>query len=59
MNASEVVKLRTDLGWSQKRLADHLGVSQPTIFRIENGQPIPGPIERLLQQLAASREAAA
>ncbi|MCX5516202.1 helix-turn-helix domain-containing protein [Kaistia algarum] len=56
MTNDEVRQIRERLGWSQKRLAEFLGVSQPTVFRIENDQPVPGPIERLLRQVSVSAE---
>lgn len=59
MTNDEVRQIRESLGWSQKRLADYLGVSQPTVFRIENDQPVPGPIARLLSMLASSAGEAA
>ncbi|MGJ5713582.1 helix-turn-helix domain-containing protein [Staphylococcus auricularis] len=36
--AMTVVKLRDELGWSQRKLADELGKPQSTIARIENGE---------------------
>jgi DNA-binding XRE family transcriptional regulator len=33
-----LAKLRLQKGWSQKRLADAIGTSQPHIARIENGR---------------------
>jgi transcriptional regulator with XRE-family HTH domain len=59
MTGEEVKALRKSLGWSQKRLAEELGVAQPTIFRIERGQGISGPMRKLLEQLRASTPAAA
>jgi DNA-binding transcriptional regulator YiaG len=60
--AERIKALRQKLGWSQAKLADHLGVSQPTVFRFESGDPIPGPASRLLEMLehsnSASHEAA-
>lgn len=32
-----ILKLRERLEWSQSRMAKELGVSQPTVWRIENG----------------------
>jgi len=37
-NATTLAKLRLARGWSQKRLADAIGTSQPHIARIENGR---------------------
>ncbi|SCT70721.1 transcriptional regulator, y4mF family [Staphylococcus aureus] len=39
--AMAVVKLRDELGWSQRKLADALGKPQSTIARIENGDSKP------------------
>ncbi|PTH39465.1 transcriptional regulator [Staphylococcus capitis] len=39
--AMTVVKLRDELGWSQRKLADELGKPQSTIARIENGESKP------------------
>ncbi|HDG5418330.1 TPA: helix-turn-helix transcriptional regulator [Staphylococcus aureus] len=36
-----VVKLRDELGWSQRKLAGKLGKPQSTIARIENGDSKP------------------
>lgn len=36
--ATDLAKLRLSRGWSQKRLADEIGTSQPHIARIENGR---------------------
>jgi transcriptional regulator with XRE-family HTH domain len=36
--ATTLAKLRLGRGWSQKRLADAIGTSQPHIARIENGR---------------------
>ncbi|MCA1235766.1 helix-turn-helix domain-containing protein [Staphylococcus aureus] len=39
--AITVVKLREELGWSQRKLAEELGKPQSTIARIENGDSKP------------------
>ncbi|HGO1604247.1 TPA: multiprotein-bridging factor 1 family protein [Staphylococcus aureus] len=39
--AITVVKLRDELGWSQRKLAKELGKPQSTIVRIENGDSKP------------------
>lgn len=39
--AITVVKLRDELGWSQRKLAEELGKTQSTIARIENGDSKP------------------
>jgi DNA-binding XRE family transcriptional regulator len=36
--ATTLAQLRLSRGWSQKRLADEIGTSQPHIARIENGR---------------------
>ncbi|WP_431731977.1 helix-turn-helix transcriptional regulator [Agrobacterium tumefaciens] len=36
-----IIKLRHRLEWSQARMAKELGVSQPTIWRIEHGRQEP------------------
>lgn len=35
---NSVLECRTNLGWSQQRLADELGVSRQTIISIERGR---------------------
>ncbi len=46
-------RLRQARNWPQHRMADYLGVSQPTVTRLEAGQPESGPISRLLDLLDA------
>jgi transcriptional regulator with XRE-family HTH domain len=46
-------RLRTVLKWPQWRMAEYLGVSQPTVTRLERGQAETGPISRLLDLLEA------
>ena len=47
-----IKQIREGHGWSQKRLAEYLGVQQATVSRLEAGQwAVPGPIQRLLLQL--------
>ncbi|ORE90669.1 hypothetical protein ATO13_22156 [Stappia sp. 22II-S9-Z10] len=58
MTGEDVKALRTRLGWSQKQLAEYLGVRQPTVFRIENGQNPSGPVAKLLEQLSDGAPAA-
>lgn len=36
-----LIKERTDLGYTQKQLAEKTGLSQANISRIENGQALP------------------
>ena len=47
-------KLRAALGWSQSKMGDYLGVSQPAVFNLENGQKESGPVSKLLDQLEGS-----
>ncbi len=51
MTPQEIKDLRIRLGWSQSQLAKHVGVKQPTIFRIEQGQKISGPLQKVLEDL--------
>ncbi|RWO90890.1 helix-turn-helix transcriptional regulator [Mesorhizobium sp.] len=59
MNHSLDVKaLRERIGWTQDQLAQYLGgVDRSMISRIENGQPMSGPVARLMEMLAAAAEA--
>ena len=50
MTRTETIRLA--LGCSQPEMAQHLGVTQPTISRLEAGKDEPGPIVRLLNLLA-------
>ena len=54
ITGEDVKRMRVRLGWTQGRLATYLGVCQPTVFRIENGQKLSGPAHRLLQHLIDS-----
>ncbi len=46
--------LRTSRGWSQRKMADELGISQATVTRMEGGsQEIRGPVEKLLRKMIA------
>jgi putative transcriptional regulator len=38
---NRVGELRLEVGWSQGRLAEHLGVSRQTVNSIENGRYLP------------------
>lgn len=50
----DLEKLRKRLNLTQAALAEHLGVHQSTIARIEDGKRSPsGPVQRLLEQLMA------
>ena len=59
MNASDIKDLRDANNWSQSDLAERLGVSQPTVFRMEDGQRPSGAVLRLLEQLRDSSAACA
>lgn len=49
------LSLRRSLDWSQARLARELGVSQPTVWRIEHGkQEASKPVLKLLEQIEKS-----
>lgn len=39
--AEKIKKLRTDKGWSQQQLADHLGLQRTTITQYESGRIAP------------------
>jgi transcriptional regulator with XRE-family HTH domain len=49
MTRTERLRLARD--WKQHQMADYLGVSQPTVTRLEAGQPESGPVSRLLDIL--------
>jgi transcriptional regulator with XRE-family HTH domain len=50
--ATRAHALLDHLGWTQKDLADWLGVDRSTVSRLVAGRPEGGPIARLLDQLA-------
>ncbi|ATQ67758.1 MULTISPECIES: helix-turn-helix domain-containing protein [Methylosinus] len=50
---SRTKRLRSQLDWSQARIAEFLGVTQGNIARIEGGASESGAIGRLLDQLEA------
>lgn len=56
---SRTLRLRQLLGESQMRFAERLGVSQPTIFRLESGRAETGSqrllLDRLEEDIAAGR----
>lgn len=63
MVAEQIIAIRKARDWSQKDLADHLGVDQSTVSRWEAGQAsVRGPALRLLmvlnEQPTASENAA-
>ena len=47
----DIGELREQLGWTQEKLAEFLGVDRSTVSRMENGKSISGPVIRLLIQL--------
>lgn len=49
----DIRALRERIGWTQEQLAEFLGLDRSTVSRIENGQPVSGPVRRLLDSLAA------
>jgi DNA-binding transcriptional regulator YiaG len=58
MNQSPDIKaLRERIGWTQEQVARYLGVDRSMISRMENGQPMSGPVARLISMLAAAAEA--
>jgi ribosome-binding protein aMBF1 (putative translation factor) len=50
--AQAVYKHRTALGWSQRELAEHAGMTQPAIARLETGLTLPS--TRTLLRIAAA-----
>jgi DNA-binding transcriptional regulator YiaG len=46
ISKEEIKQLRQNLGWSQQKFADYLGVSKETVNRWENGHRVPLPIFR-------------
>jgi transcriptional regulator with XRE-family HTH domain len=51
IEAPRVLRLRLLLGESQQEFAKRLLISQPTVFRLENGQAESGPQRLLLDAL--------
>lgn len=49
--ANDVIRLRTERGWTQKELARRMGTRQANISRLENG--LANPTFRFLQKLSA------
>ena len=48
----DVKALRERLGWTQERMAQHLGLDRSSVSRMEGGQAPKGPTLILLSQLA-------
>lgn len=56
----DIRSLRHRLGWSQDRLAQHLGVDRSSVSRMEREkQPLRGPVAKLLEQLVEADPATA
>lgn len=55
--AFNVKTLRERIGWTQEQLAQYLGgVDRSMISRLENGQPMSGPVARLIAMLATAAD---
>ena len=54
--STEIERLRRELGWTQTRMADYLGVDQSMISRLENGGPLSGPVQKLIRILSANKD---
>ena len=53
MTAEEIREIRDVLGWSQRKLADHIGVDVMTVSRWERGKNEPkGASLKALERLA-------
>jgi len=48
---TRALTLRENLGWSQKAMAEFLGIEQPSVWRLENQREENGPESRLLSAL--------
>lgn len=48
--ANDVIRLRTERGWTQKELAQRVGTRQANISRLENG--LANPTFRFMQKLS-------
>lgn len=47
----DVSNIRTGKGWSRAQMAKFLGCNESTVWRMENGGNISGPVRRLLLNL--------
>ena len=57
LSAEEARFLRKCLGWSGKDFAEHMGVTQETVSRWENGKEPMGPVaDRLLRLILAQQQ---
>lgn len=52
----DIFALRAARSWSTYQLAEYLGCNQSTVWRMENGGPISGPVQKLLANLKADIE---
>lgn len=59
IDSVDVKSLRSRLGWSQRRLAERLGVHHTTVSRMEAGQKPHGSTMKILRELAAQPAARA
>lgn len=48
-----IKRLRLALRWSQRRMAEYLGLTQASVSLVENGQDESGPVSKLLDLLEA------
>lgn len=54
-DAKKVYELRKKLGWSQRKLAEELGVTSAAVARWESGERnISGPVKKLMELLEKS-----
>lgn len=51
MTGDDLNAWRRSKGWTQQSLGDALGCSHTAVNRWENGQDIPGPVQKLLRLL--------
>lgn len=56
ITGQDILALRSSLNWKQERLARYLGLDRSTVSRMENGQPLRGPVIRLLETLKQAAE---
>jgi transcriptional regulator with XRE-family HTH domain len=52
----DIFALRAARSWSTYQLAEYLGCNQSTVWRMENGGNISGPLRKLLTSLRAEIE---
>lgn len=48
MNKDEFESIRKQIGWTKRELAIRLGITERTIYGYMAGNPIPGPVEKLM-----------